>query len=139
MFKAGLIGVLLGVIPFLGSVLTGMLAVWFYRRAGGQPLNGRRGARLGSAAATVAFAISASYLVVQVFVFHAQAASEEAMTRLMAALGANLSDPEVQAAIHRLFTPSGLVSSLVLTLVVSVALGAFGGLLAAISRPRRRL
>lgn len=138
-FKAGLIGVLLGMIPFLGSVLTGMLAVWFYRRAGGGSVSGSRGAKLGSAGAAVAFAISALYVVLQVFVFHAQVASEEAMTKLMEALGFNLSDPEVQASIHRLFTPSGLASSIVLTLIVSVLLGAFGGLVAAVSRPRRRL
>jgi hypothetical protein len=136
--KAGILGVLLGIIPLLGSVLTGVIAVWFYRRAGGIPRNASPGARLGAGAAALAFAISALFTAVQVFVFHAQKESEEAMIKILGNIGANLADPELQASIHRLFTPSGMVFSIVLGLIVSVALGALGGAVAASSRPRPR-
>lgn len=136
--KAGILGVLLGFIPLLGSVLTGVLAVWFYRRAGATPGSARPGARLGGAAAALAFAISASFTVVQVFVFHAQKESEEAMLKFLGNIGANLADPELQASLHRLFTPSGMAFSILLGLIVSAVLGAVGGAIAASSRPRPR-
>lgn len=136
--KAGLLGVLVGIIPLLGSVLTGVIAVWLYRRGGGSYRTAGLGARLGAAAAGLAFAISGLFTAVQVFVLHAQLQSEEAMRKLLSALGADLSDPEIQASIHRLFTPSGMLVSIILGLLVALALGAFGGAVAASSRPRPR-
>lgn len=136
--KAGLIGVFLGMIPLLGSVLTGMLAVWLHRRAGGQP-TARPAARMGAYAAAVALCISAFLTIIQVFVFHARQQSEEAMVKLMTALGANLSDPELQASIHRLFTPAGMTMSFLFGLLFTLVLGAFGGYIASVSRPRPRV
>ena len=136
--KAGVIGVFLGMIPLLGSVLTGMLAVWLHRRAGGQP-TARPAARMGAYAAALALCISAFLTIIQVFVFHARQQSEEAMVKLMTALGANLSDPELQASIHRLFTPSGMIMSFIFGLLFTLVLGAFGGYIASISRPRPHL
>jgi hypothetical protein len=126
-------------IPLLGSVLTGVVAVWFYRRAGGPPRGAGLGARLGAIAAASAFSISALFTVFQVFVFHAQQQSEETMLKFLGTMGANLSDPEILASIHRLFTPSGMILSIILGLIVAAALGAFGGAVAASSRPRPRL
>jgi len=137
--KAGILGVLLGMIPLLGSVLTGVIAVWFYRRSGGPARGAKLGARVGALAAGLAFTISGMLTVVQVFVLHAQQQSEEAMIKLLEALGANPADPDVQASLHRLFTPEGMVISIVIGLAVAVVLGAFGGAVAAESRPRTRL
>lgn len=135
--KAGIVGVFLGMIPLLGSVLTGMLAVWLYRRAGGHP-TARPATRMGSLAAALALSISAVLTVIQVFVFHARQQSEEALVRLMTALGGNVSDPDFQANIHRLFTPSGLLMSFVVGLLFTLVLGGFGGYIASVSRPRSR-
>lgn len=136
--KAGLVGVFLGIIPLLGSVLTGMLAVWLHRRAGGHS-TARPAARIGALAAALALSISAGLTVIQVFVFHARQQSEEATVKLLTALGANLSDPELQANIHRLFTPSGMILSFIFGLLFTLVLGAFGGFIASVSKPRSRL
>ena len=56
--KAGLLGVLIAIIPLLGIVLTGALAVYFYRRENGFVLPAALGSRLGGAAGVVAFAIN---------------------------------------------------------------------------------
>jgi hypothetical protein len=45
--KAGVLGVFIGIIPFLGIALTGALAVFFYRRKSGSTLPAALGARLG--------------------------------------------------------------------------------------------
>lgn len=136
--KAGIAGVFLGMIPLLGSVLTGMLAVWLYRRAGGHP-TARPAARMGALAAALALSISAFLTVIQVFVFHARQQSEEALVRLFTALGVNMSDPELQANIHSLFTPSGLMRSFIIALLITLALGGLGGFIVSVSRPRSRL
>src|SRR6266851_10043646 len=47
--KAGVLGVVIGMIPFLGIVLTGGLAVFFYRRDNGFALPAALGSRLGGA------------------------------------------------------------------------------------------
>lgn len=137
--KAGFLGVLLEMVPLLGSVLTGILAVWFNRRAGGHANNAGTGARLGAAAAGLAFTISAGFTAIQVFVLNAQKETEEATRKLLEALGANLADPRIQEAIQRLFTPSGMALSFLFGLIIAVALGAFGGAVAAASRPRPRV
>lgn len=125
-------------IPLLGSVLTGMLAVWFHRRAGGQPTT-RPAARIGALAAALGHCISAGLVVIQVFVFNARQQSEEAIVKLLTALGANLSDPDLQASIHGLFTPSGMIRSFIFGSLFALVLGAFGGFIASASKPRPRL
>jgi hypothetical protein len=138
--RSGILGVFLGIIPLLGGVLTGALAVFFYqRRARGVALTARSGSRLGASGGAVAFAISALSTVVEVFVFHAQKDSEDAMLKLAATLGANPSSPEIQASIHSLFTPSGMVIAIVFGMIVAVGFAAIGGAVAAaIFRPRSR-
>ena len=137
--KAGFFGVLLGMVPLVGNILTGSIAVLFYRRAGGASLASGPGSRLGGAAGAVAFAISAAFTVIQVFVFHAGKESEEAMLRLMKAIGVDPANPEILDSIHRLFTPSGMAIAIVFGMIIAVALAAIGGALAsAVGRPRSR-
>jgi hypothetical protein len=135
---SGIGGVFLGIIPLLGGVLTGALAVFYYqRRARGSALTARFGSRLGASGGAVAFGISALFMVVEVFVFHDQKNSEDAMLKLAAALAGNPVSPEIQASIHSLFTPSGMAIAIVFGMIVAVALAAIGGAVAAaIFRPR---
>jgi len=136
---AGIVGVFLGIIPFLGIVLAGALAVFFYQRGGGLPLTPASGSRLGGAAGAVAFMISATMMIVRVFVFHAQREYEQAFARITQAFGVNPADPEIQDMLRRLFTPSGMVITLLFSLALAVAMAAIGGAVAAaILRPRPR-
>jgi len=56
-------------IPFLGIVLTGSLAIFFYRRENGVPPPAALGSRLGGAAGVVAFAINALMITIRIFIF----------------------------------------------------------------------
>jgi hypothetical protein len=137
--QAGVLGLLISVIPFLGIVLTGALAVYLYRRAGGLFLTAKSGSRLGGAAGVVTFAISSVFMVVRIFVFHALQQYQDVMLKVANAFGLNSADPEVQEMIHRLSTPSGLAITLLFSLVIGVALAAIGGALAsALLQPRLR-
>lgn len=135
--KAGLLGIFIVWIPFLGALLTGALAIFFYRRASGTSLNARWGSRLGAAAGTVSFALSAVFTVIQLFVFHAQQRYQEDMLKVLNAFGVDVTDPNVQSVLHQLSTPSGVAISLFFGLILTVALAAIGGALAAaMFRPR---
>jgi hypothetical protein len=136
--KAGIFGVLLGIIPLLGSVLTGVLTVFLYYRGGsGTRLTARSGSRLGASGGAVAFAISGLFTIIQIFVFHAQKESEDALLRFVAAMGVDPTSAEIQTGIHVLFTPWGMTISFLFGLIFAVALAAIGGALAAaILRPR---
>jgi hypothetical protein len=137
--QAGFLGLLISIIPFLGIVLTGALAVYLYRRAGGLSLTPSSGSRLGGAAGAVTFAISSVFMAVRIFVFHALQEYQDVMLKVAKAFGLNSSDPEVQDMIHRLSTPSGLAITLLFSLVIGVALAAIGGAVAsAVLRPRPR-
>jgi hypothetical protein len=130
--KAGIVGVLLGIIPLIGSVLIGGLTVFFYYRSGGSPrLNAHSGSQLGACGGAVAFVISGLFTVIDIFVFHAQKESEEAMLRLMASIGADTASPGIQAGIHALFTPWGMTMSFLFGLIITVALAAIGGAIGA--------
>ena len=135
--QAGVLGLLISVIPFLGIVLTGALAVYLYRRGGGLSLTARSGSRLGGAAGAVTFAISSVFMAVRIFVFHALQEYQNVMLKVANALGLNSADPEVQDMIHRLSTPSGLAITLLFSLVIGVALAAIGGALASALLPPR--
>ena len=138
--QAGLLGLVISMIPFLGIVLTGALAVYLYRRAGGLWLSARAGSRLGAAAGTVSFAISSFFMVVRIVVFHAQQEYQDMMVKVAQALGLNPSDAEIQEMIHRLSTPAGLAVTLFFSFIIGVALAAIGGALASgllHPRPRR--
>jgi hypothetical protein len=120
-------------------VLTGSLAVYLYRRAGGLSLTASSGSRLGGAAGAVSFAISSVFMTVRIIFFHALQEYQDVMVRVAQALGLNSSGPEVQEMIHRLSTPSGLAITLLFSLVIGVALAAIGGALAsALLHPRPR-
>jgi len=135
--KAGVLGVFIGMIPFLGIMLTGALGVFFYRRENGFALPAALGARVGGAAGVVAFAINALLITIRIFVFHAQQEYVDAILKVAQRFGANAADPDIQASIHNLFTPSGLALTLFLGMIVTVALASVGGALASLFlRPR---
>jgi hypothetical protein len=135
--KAGVLGVFIGMIPFLGMVLTGALAVFFYRRENSVSPTAALGSRLGGAAGVVAFAINALMITIRVFVFHAQQEYIDAILKIAQRFGANTADPDIQASIHNLFTPSGLVITFFFGMIFTVVLASVGGALASLLlRPR---
>lgn len=128
--KAGILGVFIGVIPFLGVVLTGYLAVYFYRRQNGLVPVAALASRVGGAAGVVAFAINAVLMTVRIVVFHAQQEYIDLLTQIANKVGADASDPNIQIAIRNLFTPAGLAVSLFFWMLIAVALASIGGALA---------
>jgi hypothetical protein len=128
--KAGVLGFFIAAIPLLGFVLTGGLAVFFYRRKTGIILPTALGLRLGGAAGIVAFAINAALLTVWIFVFHGQQEYTDYLLKISQRFGANPSDPDMLASIHGLFTPAGLTAGLFFGMIVAVALASIGGALA---------
>ena len=135
--KAGVLGVFIGMIPFLGMVLTGALAVFFYRRENDVSPPTALGSRLGGAAGVVAFAINALMITIRIFIFHAQQEYIDAILKITQKFGANAADPDIQASIHNLFTPSGLVITFFFGMIFTVVLASVGGALASLLlRPR---
>ena len=135
--KAGVLGVLIGIIPFLGIALTGALAVFFYRRESRFVLPAALGSRLGGAAGVVAFAINALLITIRIFVFHAQQEYADAILKVAQRFGTNVADPDIQASIHNLFTPAGLVITFFFGMIFTVVLASAGGALASLLlRPR---
>jgi hypothetical protein len=135
--KAGVLGVFIGMIPFLGIVLTGALAVFFYRRENGFALPTALGSRLGGAAGVVAFAINALLITIRIFVFHAQQEYIDVILKIAQRLGANTADPDLQANVHNLFTPSGLAITFLFGMIFTVVLASVGGAVASLFlRPR---
>lgn len=130
--KAGVLGVFIGMIPLLGVVLTGALAVYFYRRESKFVLPVALGARLGGAAGVVVFAINALFAVLTI-AFHAQQEYIDDILKIAQRYGVNTATPQFQASIHNLFTPRGLASFF----IISLALASIGGALASrFMRPR---
>jgi len=135
--KAGVLGVFVGMIPFLGIVLTGALGVFFYRRESGFPIPAALGSRLGGAAGMVAFAINALLITIRIFGFHAQQEYADAILTVAQRFGTNAADPGIQAGIRNLFTPSGLAVTFFFGMIVTLVLASVGGALAALfTRPR---
>jgi len=135
--KAGVLGVFIGMIPLLGMVLTGALAVFFYRRENGASPPTVLGSRIGGAAGVVAFAINALMVTIRIFIFHAQQEYIDAILKIAQKFGANAADPDIQASIHNLFTPSGLVITFFFGMIFTVVLASVGGALASLlNRPR---
>jgi len=119
-------------------VLTGALAVFFYRRENGVSPPTVPGSRLGGAAGVVAFAINALMVTIRIFIFHAQQEFIDAILKIAQKFGANAADPDIQASIHNLFTPSGLVITFFFGMIFTVVLASVGGALASLlSRPRK--
>jgi len=130
--KAGILGVFVGMIPVLGIVLTGSLAVFFYRRERGLAPATRIGSRLGAAAGVVAFAINSALVAIRVFVLHAQQEYIESVLKIAQAVGYNPADPEIQNAVHNLFTPPGMALTFFFGMIFTIALAALGGAIAAV-------
>lgn len=131
--KAGVLGLFIGMIPVLGIVLTGSLAVYFYRREKGFVLPISLASRLGGAAGIVVFGINAVCTIL-VIVLHAQQKCIDGLVSVAQGLGVNAADPSFQAGLRNLFTPSGLVT----TFIFALALSSLGGALASLfMRPRR--
>ncbi len=130
--KAGGLGVFIGMIPCLGIVLTGALAVFFYHRESGFTLPTALAARLGGAAGVVVFAVNALFIVLTIAV-HAQQKCIDAFTTMAQRFGANTADPNFQAGIRSLFTTSGLAISF----FVALALASIGGAVASLLLRRR--
>ena len=138
--KAGALGIFIEMIPLLGIVLTGALAVYFYRRESRLPLPAVLAARLGAAAGIVTFGISALLLVVRIFVFHGQQKFVDSLT-LAAQQGAqmagvNTADPAYQATLHFMFSPPGLALIFFCGMIFTVALASAGGALASLLQRR---
>ncbi len=135
--KAGVLGVFIGMIPFVGTVLTGALAVYFYRRENGFLLPARLGGRLGAAAGVVSFAINSLLIAIRIFAFHARQEYIDSILKFAQAFGANVADPDVQSGVRNLFTPSGLAITFLFGMIFAVALAGVGGALASLMmRPR---
>jgi MFS family permease len=136
--KGGVLGFFVSmIIPVLGVILTGWLAVYFYRREKGLVPAPGIGSRLGGAAGVVAFAISSLLMVVRIFIFHARQEFIDNLLKVAQALGYNTADPDLQSAMHSLFTPSGLALTLVLGMIFAVLLAAAGGALASVALRHR--
>ena len=135
--KAGVLGVFIGMIPLLGMVLTGALAVFFYRRENRVSPPIAHGSRLGGAAGVVAFAINALMITIRIFIFHAQQEYIDAIVKIVQKFGANAADPDVQTSIHNLFTPAGLAMTFFVGMIFTLVLASVGGALASLLlRPR---
>src|SRR5208282_728080 len=98
--KAGALGVFVGMIPLLGIVLTGSLAVYFYRREIGFVLSAALAARVGGAAGVVTFAINAILLTLRIFVFHGQQEYIDFLTQVAHSAGVNAADADFQSILH---------------------------------------
>jgi hypothetical protein len=135
--KAGVLGVFIGMIPLLGIVLTGALAVFFYRRENGLTLPAALGARVGGAAGVVAFAINALMITIRIFIFHAGKEYTDSIMKIVQKFGVNVADPDIQASIHNLFTPSGLAITFFFGMVLTLVLASVGGALASLLQRSR--
>jgi hypothetical protein len=133
--KAGLLGVFIGMIPVLGIVLTGALAVFFYRREIGFVLPAALGARLGGAAGIVVFAVNALFTI-PIIVFHAQQECIDTIIKAAQKYGINTTSPQFQATVHDLFTPSGLAINFLALLVLASIGGALASLFMRSGSPR---
>jgi hypothetical protein len=141
--KAGLAGVLISIIimPLIGILLAGVLAVYFYRREKGVVLPAALGARLGGAAGVVCFIISLLLVTIHILAFHAQQLYIDGFLKAAQTFGNNPSDPVVQASLHNLLTPVGLAITFFFAMLFVIVLASIGGALASVFLPasKRRL
>jgi hypothetical protein len=130
--KAGVIGVLLlFLVPFVGVVLIGSLAVYLYRRAHGfVPATGIA-SRLGAAAGLVSFAIYFVIVVVSERVLHGQQAYVDFIIKGVQVWGSKPADADFQTVAHFMATPAGLAFTFVFGSILPAVLAAAGGALAA--------
>lgn len=95
--------------------------------------------RLGAAAGVVAFAINSALIAIRIFTLHAGKEYMDGIFKVAQTLGYNTTDPEIQAAIHNLFTPAGLAATFFFGMIFAVFLSAIGGaVMAFVLRPSPR-
>jgi hypothetical protein len=137
--KAGVIGFFLGMLlPFVAILLAGGLAVFFYRRESGFVLPAALASRIGGAAGVIAVAIQSFFFTIYIFIFHRQQEYIDSVTRFVHSVGGDASASDIQASIRSLFTPAGLIVTLVFVMIVAVVLASAGGALASLFfRPRK--
>jgi hypothetical protein len=125
--KAGALGIFIGMIPLLGFALTGFLAVYFYRNEKGLAPAAGIGARLGGAAGVIVSAVNATFTIL-IIIFHAQQKCIDQFTEIAQRIGVDTSVPQFQAALHEVFTVSGVLSSFIITLLLTSVGGALAAL-----------
>jgi len=137
--KAGVLGFFLGMLlPFIAIVVAGGLAVFFYRRESGFVLSAPLASRIGGAAGVVAVAIQSVLFTVYIFIFHRQQDYIDSVTRFVHSVGGDASASDIQASIRSLFTPAGLIVTLLFVMIFAVLLSSVGGALASLLlRPRK--
>jgi hypothetical protein len=133
--KAGVLGMFIGIIPVLGMMLTGALAVYFYRRKGRSVRTAVLGARLGAAAGVVVFGINA-LATIPIIMLHAQQQCVDEIVELARKGGFDTTAPQFQTSIHSLFTPSGLAAFFIFAVVLGSVGGALASLLLRSDKPR---
>jgi ethanolamine transporter EutH len=140
MLKAGALGGLIGaIIPLVGVALAGTFAVFSYRRERVLFPGARLGLKLGAGAGAIAFAIDYLLGIVRIFTTHSQQEFIDKAVKSWQALGVDVSDPGVQAGIHMMFTPTGIVIALIFGMILGALLaGLFGAVTAAMIGPRAR-
>ena len=94
-------------------------------------------ARVGGAAGVVVFAINALLITVRIFCFSRPAGIHRCLVKVAQRFGVNAADPDIQASIRNLFTPSGLALTFFFGMIFTLALASIGGALASLfMRPR---
>lgn len=136
--KAGVLGVLVGwILPFVGILVTGSLAVYFYRRERGLVLPPRIASRLGGAAGLVAFTIGFLIVIVLLFATHGQQGYVDYLLKSVQTMGRHPADPDLQNAAHFAATPVGIALTFFFGAFIAMLLAAAGGALASVALRHR--
>ena len=141
-FSAVLLAVL-GLYPFVAMLITGFLAVLFYRqRWSGTAIRPSTGVRLGVLSGLLWFAIFSIVGAIQVLFLHKGPELRDGLLKLIEKAASQTTDPQLVAAFDRFKTPAGLEFLMVFLLVcfffMSIALSIVGGALAGTILSRRR-
>lgn len=138
--KAGVLGSVVGmVVPVVGLLLAGALAVFFYRRDKGLTPTTRVGSRVGAAAGVVSFAINYLVVIIQIFATHGQQQYIDKVLKMEQSFGFDPSDPAIQASVHFVFTPVGIVLTFLFSMLLAALPAALAGAMAVLfSRPSSR-
>ena len=93
---------------------------------------------LEEAAGVVAVAIQSVLFTVYIFIFHRQQDYIDSVTRFVHSVGGDASASDIQASIRSLFTPAGLIVTLLFVMIFAVLLSSAGGALTSLFlRPRK--
>ena len=136
--KAAAVGGLIGIlIPIFGVIVAGYLAVYFYRREAGNVSGPRVGWRTGAAAGATAFAIDYLFEIVQIFWTHSQQEYIQQLVKLWQSMGVDSNNPGIQAGIRIMFTPAGILASLLFGMLLAALLAGVIGAISALAMARR--